>query len=460
MKKLPYQNEIKAIRLLQDRGEEISRTHTTIGSELDEIRQQLALLGGDAVVDSPEFTEAKARHASILTSDTQELSQTPLSEIYRQSNSRFESAARLSDILSTGDMQTTDERLSGHIAEFNRKYSLDAWDYAIAGCGGLFAAMLDILFVKAPPKHTMAWTQQVDGVFNQQVQKAFNKFIPPELSDILSKKYTIGAPDCSMTQDLLGASGAILNPKNHRLKALSHDPILGFIFGVRDMMDNKCTVVHNGIITRYPSSKASVEGSVFQLLGRMFGHLLSDVNAPSAQGNRGMGLPAPFMGLLRMLEGIPVGESNFGKQIEFMYISGYDFRQFIVTSIPVAIMEVLMRVFYIAKQMFVYKVSFTDALMDTIPLKMNPRFRMMLALSYGTSSAVNAGKMYITGNILNASYASWMGLAWNGFHAMKWALLNRHLALWKGIEVSEIERIEQLTDDLDKLTIRAAQLPV
>lgn len=460
MKKQPYQHEIKAIRLLQARGEEISRSHTDIDNELDALRQQLAELGSDALTGSPELDQAKAQHLEAMSPGVQKLSLTPLKDIYQQADTRFEGTARLSDILSAGDMQETDKRLTRHIEEFNRRYSLDAWDYAIAGCGGLFAAMLDILFVKAPPKPTTKWTQQVDGIFNQQVQKAFNKFIPPEVSDVLCKKFPIGAPDSSVTTQLLGAAGKVINPMNHRLKALSHDPILGFIFGVRDMMDGTCTVVHNGIITRYPSTKDSPGGNVFQLLGRMFGHLLSDVNAPSAKGNRGMGLPAPFMGLLRMLEGIPVGESNFGKQIEFMYVNGYDFRQFIVTSIPVAIMEVLMRVFYIAKQMSVHNVSFTDALMDTLPLKMNPRFRMMLALAYGTSSAVNAGKMYITGNILNASYASWMGLAWNGFHAMKWALLDRHLALWKGIETTEIERIELLTNDLDELTLRATQLPV
>lgn len=79
---------------------------------------------------------------------------------------------------------------------------------------------------------------------------------------------------------------------------------------------------------------------------------------PLSKGNRGMGLPAPFMGLLRMLEGIPVGSSNFGKQIEYMYVNGYDFRQFIVTSIPMSIMEVLMRVFYVAKQVSLGKGAF------------------------------------------------------------------------------------------------------
>lgn len=87
-----------------------------------------------------------------------------------------------------------------------------------------------------------------------------------------------------------------------------------------------------------------------------------------------------------------MGSSNFGKQIEYMYVNGYDFRQFIVTSIPMSIMEVLMRVFYVAKQVSLGKGAFGETLLDTMPLRLNPRFRMMLAPGYGTSSAVNAGK--------------------------------------------------------------------
>ncbi|MDF3680301.1 hypothetical protein P3S38_25215, partial [Enterobacter hormaechei] len=161
-----------------------------------------------------------------------------------------------------------------------------------------------------------------------------------------------------------------------------------------------------------------------------------------------------------MLEGIPVGSSNFGKQIEYMYVNGYDFRQFIVTSIPMSIMEVLMRVFYVAKQVSLGKGAFGETLLDTMPLRLNPRFRMMLALGYGTSSAVNAGKMYITGNILNANYASWMGLAWNGFHSLKWSLYQRHLKLWAGIEKAELERLQNNIDSIEALTIIAGNLPV
>jgi hypothetical protein len=94
-----------------------------------------------------------------------------------------------------------------------------------------------------------------------------------------------------------------------------------------------------------------------------------------------------------------------------------------------------------------------------MPTRLNPRFRLMLAMSYGTSSAVNAGKMYVTGNVLNANYASWMGLAWNGFHALKWALVERHLALWGEVEAKEIAALEDLVNKMAELEERATRLP-
>ena len=48
---------------------------------------------------------------------------------------------------------------------------MDRWDYAIAGGCGLFAAMLDLLFVRAPAVPTASWLKGVDGVFNRAVQR-------------------------------------------------------------------------------------------------------------------------------------------------------------------------------------------------------------------------------------------------------------------------------------------------
>ena len=106
-----------------------------------------------------------------------------------------------------------------------------------------------------------------------------------------------------------------------------------------------------------------------------------------------------------------------------------------------------------------YNAPFGETIMDTMPGRLNPRFRIMLALAYGTSSAVNAGKMYITQNILNANYASWLGLLWNGFHAMKWLLLDRQLKLWGEFETKEIEALENTVREIETLEARVARLP-
>lgn len=458
MKKNTTQKNRKAIKLIQDRSSDINKAHLEIANDIDAIKKRLADLGAAELAQSPEYRRKKDEHLAAMSGDGS-LAAADLEVIHQEAEVRYPDPIALKDILTIDDWREVEQRLDGHIADFNRRYSLDGWDYAIAGSCGLFAAMLDLLCVRAPPKPTVGWSNQVNGVFNTWVQKAFNRVLPPDLGNALSKANPIGAPDCSVTKDLIGAPSKVLNPLNHRLRSLAHDPLFGFLFGVCDTLNGTCTVVTEGRLRSFPSTKEPTDGNILQMLGRMLGHLLSDVNAPSAKGNRGMGLPAPFMGLLRMFEGIPVGDSDFGKQIEWMYINGYDFRQFVVTSIPMTIMEVLLRAFYVVKQMKLYDAPLGQTIVDTMPVKLNPRFRMMLALAYGTSSAVNAGKMYITQNILNANYASWMGLVWNGFHALKWALLDRHLRLWDGIEQREIEEIESIAAKLGLLQVRASQLP-
>jgi len=455
---MPYKHEIKAIKLLQDRSKEIKNSHDLIFSDIESIKADLLSICGD-LSGEEGFDECKEAHLNSMSSSSP-MKHTNINKIYSEANAAYNNIG-LADILSEKDFSDTQKRVNGHIQKFNQKYELDDWDYAIAGGCGLFAAMLDWLCVKAPMRPTTtSFATEVDGIFNQAVQKAFNTLIPPDLSSKLSEANPIGAPDASTGASLLDAPSKVLNPYNHRLKALSHDPVLGFIFGVMDMIRGTCTCVVDGKITTFLTSKAPIEGNVFQLLGRMLGHLLSDINAPSAKGNRGMGLPAPFMGILRMFDSIPVGDSTFGKQIEYMYVNGYDFRQFVVTSVPVSIMEITMRAFYVAKQMSLYKAGFAETILDTVPMKLNPRFRIMLAIGYGTMCAINSGKMYITQNILNANYSAWMGLVWNSFHALKWALYEKHLKLWGFVEEQELKNLQSLVDKIDQLETRATTLPI
>ena len=453
-----FQSEIKAVKLIQDRSPTIAASQSEVANELTDIKRRLSCLDENKLANTAEHAELK-RQILASMSVRRPLPGTNLPDIYAEAEAKHPTPIQIQDILDKDDWRIVEEKIDLRVQDFNRRYSLDKWDYAIAGACGLLAAMLDLLCVKAPPKPTVAWSKEVDGIFNKPVQQAFNKLLPADLSDALSKGHPIRSPDSSVMADLIGAPDKALNPMNHRLRSLAHDPILGFLFGVMDMMHGTCTVVVNGKIQCIPSTKGPTGGNIFQLTGRMLGHLLSDLNAPSSHLNRGMGLPAPLMGTLRMFEGIPIGDSNFAKQVEWMYVQGYDFRQFVVTSIPMAIMEVLLRVFYVVKQMKLYDAPFGETVMDTMPTRMNPRFRMMLALAYGTSSAVNGGKVYVTQNLMNLNYASWMGFAWNGSFALKWALLDRHLKLWEEVEAKELVELEDLIAKQDALIKRAEQLP-
>lgn len=457
---MPYQDEIKAIKLLQGKSKDVANSHSEIASDLESIKK---LLKNHTELNNPSVKmniEKEKQKILLDMSQSKPLKTTSKSAIYEEARSVYQDRLSLGSILNLQDILECQGKYNAYVDDFNKRYALDAWDYATACSCGLFAAMLDMFFVSAPPKPTVSYTQKVDGVFNQWVQTAFNKCIPPELSKHFSLGNTIGSADVSMTAFLETEQKKVLNPYNHRLKSLSHDPILGILFGIWDMIHGTCTVVHDGKIQVFNTKRSPInDENIFRSIGRMLGHLLSDVNAPSANGNRGMGLPAPFMGILRMFEGIPVGSSNFGKQVEWMYLNGYDFRQFIVTSIPMTIMEVMLRVFYTIKQIHVHGANFGETLLDTMPLRLNPRFRMILALAYGTSSAVNAGKVYVTQNLLNANYASWMGFAWNSFHSLKWIAWDKHHKLWDGILDEEIKELQSLTIKMEDLEKKVTSLP-
>lgn len=452
------QRSLKALKVLRSRAEALDAEHDEIDTDLQEVKAWIES-GSRSATSGESLVEDKRAHLQRM-SERIPLEERDVGDIYREAEIAFPNTMTPDDLLTAADRTMMDARLARRVADFNARYSLDGWDYAIAGGCGLVGAMFDLLFVSPPPKPTTGSTEKVDGIFNRSVQTAFNDLLPPELSAALGKANKIGSADASSVVQLIGAASGDLNPWNHRLRSLSHDPVLGFLFGVLDMMRGTCTVVGNDGIKVIEGSEGPTEAGVFGSLGKMFGHLLSDVNAPSAKGNRGMGLPLPFMGILRMFDAIPVAGSDLGKQVEYMYVNGYDFRQFVVTGIPALIMEVVMRVFYAAKQVHLANQPLGEALVETLPTRMIPRFRMMLAIGYGCMAGVNAGRMYVSQNIMTLNYAAWMGLAWNGFHALKWAMLDRHLKLWEGIERDELDALEHLVNRIDSLRTGVERLPV
>ena len=56
-----YDNEIKAIKLIQDRNADIESKHSLIGNEIEDLKEDLMLLGGKDIFQHQEVQDEKER---------------------------------------------------------------------------------------------------------------------------------------------------------------------------------------------------------------------------------------------------------------------------------------------------------------------------------------------------------------------------------------------------------------
>ena len=139
-------------------------------------------------------------------------------------------------------------------------------------------------------------------------------------------------------------SVAGLSAYYHRLLSLGHDPILGFLFGVYDILTGKMTTIDkNGkfvsqVMENYADRK---ESDIFAAIAKQIIHFKSDIATS-------VGLPAPFMALFNLLQFGSIGEEEqtIAEIVQGMYYEGYDFIHFCSMSIPAMLIEVIIRIGY------------------------------------------------------------------------------------------------------------------
>jgi hypothetical protein len=215
-----------------------------------------------------------------------------------------------------------------------------------------------------------------------------------------------------------------LGPTTHRFQSLGHDPILGWVIGVKDILAGTLSAIDkNGkwVVQAVDSNDAAVKTmGLFEAIGRQFGHLGSDITTPA-------GLPVPLMPLLQMCQfgKFGRGEHTIGDVARIMYRSGYDFRHFLSMSISPLLIEILVRLGYFAKR--VYE---GNLLVDAVPFEIplggpKPKLRTMLFTAHLIASAANAGKVAIGQNPLMINYPQWVALFRYLVPQLKWVLLDK-----------------------------------
>ena len=216
-----------------------------------------------------------------------------------------------------------------------------------------------------------------------------------------------------------------LSPLFHHQVSLGHDPILGFIFGVLDMMRGTVTTLDfkgKFLIQAAEGFSDREAQNIFQAIAKVFLHMLSDVNGSSSAKNGGMGLPVPFMALFNKLQFGKVGDNDTISELtKSMFYHGYDFRHFCSMSIPVMITEVIVRVSYFAKRLN-EGYSFNDSVPIGIGHAKKPKLGTMLYIAHSASTSINAGKIAFTNNPLNINYPQWLAFTRYSLKQLKWVL--------------------------------------
>ncbi|HCE1969743.1 hypothetical protein HJ030_21115 [Vibrio parahaemolyticus] len=320
-------------------------------------------------------------------------------QLLLEANQAIPREVTFEDVLSEDEIKCVLAQHAKIINDFEALRSLDRFDIALSVVAGILSGIIDIFLVQVPAhKGFLGAPSSEGGWLSNKVNEWFGELLPEDTIKDLEAIYDVSFDPSTSAN--LGKEVAGLGPRTHRYQSLGHDPILGFIFGVKDLLCGEFTAIDKlGNVIVQSTSAPFLEGEHFivrllEAFKHVGGHLLSDVNTSA-------GLPAPLMPLLSFFQFGTIGDKGYtiAEVARQMYRSGYDFRHFIASSVPIAISEFIVRIGYIVRQV---NAGFT--LKDSIPVASSPKLRRQLLVCHATAGVINAGKVTITQNPLSISW--------------------------------------------------------
>ena len=409
-------------------------SNATLGCSLKETKDMLnsAIDSGETLLCSLGVKidpKSINKEETISPSNKKRIKITTFEDLLAEANTNLTGDIDFSDVFTPEEIKANANTIDRLNEELNSLHCLDRIDWAICSVAGLIAAAIDIILVGIPHKTTDGARA---GTMSDWIRYMFDKAISPDEIKSLEKKAKVPF-DASMNVDNKGNSIADvyvdgLTPYFHRLVSLGHDPLLGLIFGVLDVMAGTMTTIdRNGEIVRQliPKYNDRIEANLIEAIKRVINHFRSDVNTS-------MGLPAPLMALFNLFQFGSIGEQEqtIAEIVQGMYYDGYDFIHFCSMSIPVIIIELGVRISYAIK-----RVKEGHSIKDSIPVTINrekrPKLGTMLFTAHTIASAVNAGKVTIAihtgvGNpFLAINYSQWLAFIKTSLQQLKWIFIEK-----------------------------------
>ena len=318
--------------------------------------------------------------------------------------------------------------------EYNQIHRLDKFDIAIAAAAGLLAGAVDILLVGIPQKTPDGLKA---GPLSNYIRDAFDKKFPPDEMERLANSKVSKVPYDAQDNRNTTVNVEGLSAYYHRLLSLGHDPLLGFVFGVADILSGRMTTIDKAgkVVSQVMENYADrTEADVFAAIAKQIVHLKSDMTTS-------MGLPAPLMGLFNLLQFGSVGEyeQTIAEIVQGMYYKGYDFVHFCSMSVSSMLVEVVVRIGYAIK-----RIKEGVAIKNAIPLSTDhekmPKLGTMLFTAHSAATAINAGKVLFTENPMAINYPQ-----------LKWGLITKP-ALRDRYVLDAIDgELQEVYEDIDLL---------
>ena len=354
-------------------------------------------------------------------------------------------SCELEDLFTEEELRENSEAIKLINREFNDLHRLDKYDVGIAALAAIVGAIVDIILVGIPAKGPDGLEA---GPLSDFIRKKFDEAFSPEemekLANSKKSKVPFDAQDNRNTTEYVEGLSAYY----HRLLSLGHDPLLGFIFGVYDIMHGTMTTIDKSgkivcqVMENYADRK---ESDIVSAIAKQIIHFKSDITTS-------MGLPAPLMGLFNLLQFGNIGEEELtvAEIVQGMYYEGFDFIHFCSQSMSVIVIELIVRLGYAIK-----RIKEGNKVKDSIPISLNrskhPKLATMLFIGHTGATAVNAGKVYFTKNPMAINYPQWMAFAKYSYKQLRWAVIQKpamRKAYVEGILHSELKVITEETDAL------------
>lgn len=352
----------------------------------------------------------------------------------------------------TLDMLFTKEEIeNNHVAiklmqqEFDSLYHLDQTDIMISAFSGLLTATVDILLIGIPKK-THSGIKA--GFLSDYIRTYFYRKYPEEelkkLADQGISKVPYDAQDNRNTVENVKG----LSSYYHRLLSLGHDPLLGFIFGVKDILNGTMTTIDkegkyvSQVMENYADRK---EQNVFDAIAKQIIHLKTDLTTS-------MGLPVPGMALFNKLQigSIGVEEQTVAKIVQGMYYEGYDFIHFCSMPLSVMLIEASVRMGYAFKSL---NEGYT--IKESIPFSRKPekkaKLQTMLFIAHTVATAINAGKITFSKNPLAINYVQWFVFIRYTWKQLNWVFIKKPMMKEHYINNMIFYDLQNVYEDIDDL---------